>query len=81
MSTTIDIKEVVKEKYGQAASRVTAGKSDCCGSVSPLASSCDPITSKLYSLAESVSLVSNAVEFDAAYTVCDLVEREGRSAC
>ncbi len=30
MSTT-DIKEVVKEKYGQAALRVTTGGSSCCG--------------------------------------------------
>jgi hypothetical protein len=30
MSST-DIKEVVKEKYGQAALRVTSGGSSCCG--------------------------------------------------
>jgi len=41
-----DIKEVVKEKYGQAALRVTSGGSSCCGA----APSCgrDPITSNLY---------------------------------
>jgi arsenite methyltransferase len=42
-----DIKDVVKEKYGQAALRVKSGGSSCCGASS---SSCcdDPITSNLY---------------------------------
>jgi arsenite methyltransferase len=40
-----DIKEAVKEKYGQVALRVKSGSS-CCGSSA--ASGCDPITSKLY---------------------------------
>ena len=61
MSTTVNVKEVVKEKYGQAASRVTSGTSGCCGSGSALASSCDPITSKLYSLEESAALPEKAV--------------------
>jgi SAM-dependent methyltransferase len=44
-----DIKEVVKEKYGQAALRVTSGGSSCCGA-SPVSGvgCCDPITSNLY---------------------------------
>jgi len=47
MSTT-DIKEVVKEKYGQAALRVTTGGSSCCGA-NPANPECwDPITSNLY---------------------------------
>ncbi len=29
--SSADIKEVVKEKYGQAALRVTSGGSSCCG--------------------------------------------------
>src|SRR5580698_975619 len=41
-----DIKEVVKEKYGQAALRVKEGGSSCCGA-SP-SCGCDPITSNLY---------------------------------
>ena len=46
MST--DIKEVVKEKYGAAALRVTSGGSSCCGSA-PRGGGCsDPITSNLY---------------------------------
>jgi len=44
-----DIKEVVKEKYGQAALRVTTGGSSCCGASANLdGCSVDPITSNLY---------------------------------
>ena len=42
-----DIKEVVKEKYGQAALRVGSGGSSCCGATSSTGC-CDPITSNLY---------------------------------
>src|SRR6202034_2043492 len=41
MNTT-DIKEVVKEKYGQAALRVTAGGSSCCGATAS-SGCCDPV--------------------------------------
>jgi len=48
MSTTeTDIKEVVKQKYGEAALRVKTGGSSCCGAA-PATSCCDPITSDLY---------------------------------
>jgi SAM-dependent methyltransferase len=60
MSTT-DIREVVKERYGQAASQVRSGKATCCGSGSALASSCDPITSSLYSQEETGAVPENAV--------------------
>jgi SAM-dependent methyltransferase len=60
-TTTTDIKEVVKEKYGQAASRLTSGKTGCCGSGSALASSCDPITSQLYSSEESCAVPETAM--------------------
>lgn len=43
-----DIREVVKEKYGQAALRVTRGGSSCCGAAPAGISGCDPITSNLY---------------------------------
>jgi 2-polyprenyl-3-methyl-5-hydroxy-6-metoxy-1,4-benzoquinol methylase len=46
MSTT-DIKKVVKERYGQAALRVTTGGSSCCGATSGQGCA-DPITSNLY---------------------------------
>src|SRR5215472_15235987 len=42
-----NIKEVVKDKYGQAALRAKSGGSSCCGA-SPLSGCCDPITSNLY---------------------------------
>ena len=42
-----NVKEAVKEKYGQAALRATTGGSSCCGS-SPSSGSNDPITSNLY---------------------------------
>jgi arsenite methyltransferase len=60
MSTT-DIKEVVKEKYGQAAARVQAGKSTCCSGPSSLEACCDPITSKLYSAEEGANVPQEAL--------------------
>src|SRR5437763_1949853 len=47
MSST-DIKNVVKEKYAQAALRVKSGGSSCCGATAASGLSCDPITSNLY---------------------------------
>jgi 2-polyprenyl-3-methyl-5-hydroxy-6-metoxy-1,4-benzoquinol methylase len=47
MSTT-DIKQVMKEKYGEAALRVTTGGSSCCGATAASSDCCDPITSNLY---------------------------------
>ncbi len=53
---TANIKEIVKERYGQAALRATTGGSSCCGAA-PATSCCggsaDPITSNLYSESES----------------------------
>jgi arsenite methyltransferase len=42
------IKEIVKEKYGQAALRAGAGGSSCCGAEPANECACDPITSNLY---------------------------------
>ncbi|MGH7374628.1 MAG: arsenite methyltransferase [Candidatus Rokuibacteriota bacterium] len=53
-----DIKQVVKEKYAQAALRVTGAGSSCCGSASTR--ECDPITSNLYSEAEAAALPAAA---------------------
>jgi arsenite methyltransferase len=47
-----NMKEVIKEKYGQAASRVQSGGSSCCGA-SEATGSCDPITSNLYDAAQA----------------------------
>ena len=44
-----DIKDVVKEKYGQAALRAKSGQGNsCCGAGSAADACCDPITSNLY---------------------------------
>ena len=51
-----DIKQVVKERYGQAALRVAAGGSACCGSGSER----DPVTSNLYSASETACLPGEA---------------------
>jgi arsenite methyltransferase len=52
MSST-DIKDVVKEKYGQAALRVTSGGSSCCGASASSGLGCDPITTNLYDAAQA----------------------------
>jgi arsenite methyltransferase len=56
-----DIKEVVKEKYGQAALRVTAGgSSSCCGA--SVNNCCDdPITSNLYDALQSNQIPEEAL--------------------
>src|ERR1700683_496454 len=59
MSTT-DIKEVVKEKYGQAALRVKAGGSSCCGATAG-SGCCDPITSNLYDATQAGQIPEEAM--------------------
>lgn len=45
----MEVKETVREKYGEAARRVTTGGSNaCCGASAAFESCCDPITSNLY---------------------------------
>src|ERR1700732_2124523 len=60
MSTT-DIKEVVKEKYGQAALRVTTGGSSCCGATASSGLNCDPITSDLYDSSQAGQIPEEAL--------------------
>src|SRR6202789_688109 len=55
-----DIKEVVKEKYGQAALRVTSGGSSCCGANSAT-ECCDPITSNLYDSSQAGQIPEEAL--------------------
>lgn len=57
----MEIKEVVREKYGQAALRVNAGGSSCCGASAALDGCCDPITSNLYDAAQTGDLPAEAV--------------------
>ncbi len=55
-----DIKEVVRQKYGEAALRVTTGGSSCCGSSS--ATGCgDPITSNLYDSSQAGEIPEEAL--------------------
>ena len=68
MSET-NIKETVKEKYGEAARRVTEGTglpADCCSQTScctgAAAPSCDPITSNLYADEQTKELPEAAVK-------------------
>jgi arsenite methyltransferase len=58
MST--DIKEVVKEKYGQAALRVTSGGSSCCGTTASIGG-CDPITTNLYDSSQAGQIPEEAL--------------------
>jgi len=57
-----DIKEVVKEKYGQAALRVSTGGSSCCGASGALEGCCDPITSNLYDSAQQGEIPEAALK-------------------
>src|ERR1700688_58196 len=79
-----DIKEVVKEKYGQAALRVGSGGSSCCGATSSTGY-CDPITSNLYDSSQAQQIPEEAllaslgcgnptalVQLNAGETVLDL---------
>jgi len=54
-----DIKEAVKEKYGQAAQRVTSGSG--CGIPSAAENCCDPITANLYDVSQISQLPEEAV--------------------
>src|SRR5262249_47520166 len=62
--STENITDVVKEKYGQAALRVTKGQgSACCGSAPSSVSGCaDPITSGLYDAGQTEILPDDAVK-------------------
>jgi arsenite methyltransferase len=57
---TENIKEIVKQKYGQAALRVVTGGSSCCGSSAETGSK-DPITSNLYEESQTSDLPQEAV--------------------
>ena len=81
------IRELVKEKYGEAAARAKSGGSSCCGA-SPALMNVDPITSNLYSDQERQGLPADAVaaslgcgnptalaELHAGETVLDMTEQ------
>src|SRR3989441_7975249 len=55
-----EIKEIVKEKYAEAARRVAGGGKACCGGAAETGHD-DPITSNLYSENETAGLPEEAV--------------------
>jgi arsenite methyltransferase len=58
----MEVKEIVKEKYGEAARRVTSGGTNgCCGATSALEGCCDPITSNLYDDAQTGQIPEEAL--------------------
>ncbi len=65
----MELKEIVKERYGEAARRVSAGEglpADCCSTTSccsgSAAASCDPITSNLYDDGQAGEIPENALK-------------------
>lgn len=59
--STSNIQEVVQEKYGQAALRVTTGGSSCCGAAGALEGCVDPITSNLYDAGQIGQIPETAI--------------------
>lgn len=63
--SNVDIKEVVKEKYGQAALRVKEGSAaSCCGTSASVSSGCgcsDPITANLYDTTQTGQIPEEAL--------------------
>ena len=57
----MDVKEQVREKYGQAALRVKTGGSSCCGSAPSSTGCVDPITSNLYDSGQTGAIPEEAV--------------------
>jgi arsenite methyltransferase len=61
MSTSAaDIKQVVKQKHGEAALRVKTGGSSCCGATASIGG-CDPITTNLYDSAQAGQIPEEAL--------------------
>src|SRR4030095_11122092 len=59
----VNIKEVVKEKYGQAALRVLSDSpTSCCGSTTTCGTNIDPITSRLYDAQQTAQIPEEALK-------------------
>jgi arsenite methyltransferase len=58
--TEPNIRDAVKEKYGNAALPAASGGSSCCGAA-PATNCCDPITSNLYDSAQSGQVPAEAL--------------------
>ncbi len=59
-ANSTDIKQVVKQKYGEAALRVKSGGSSCCGASASMGG-CDPITANLYDAAQAGQIPEEAL--------------------
>jgi SAM-dependent methyltransferase len=57
----MEIKEIVKEKYGEAALRVNAGAANSCCGGAAFNGGCDPITANLYEQAQTETLPAEAL--------------------
>jgi arsenite methyltransferase len=55
-----NIREVVRQKYGEAALRVQSGGSSCCGAAASTGC-CDPITTNLYNAAQAGQIPEEAL--------------------
>ena len=62
MSASSDLKDIVREKYGQAALKAKTGQSSCCGSAPSSSSCCDPITSNLYDAGQAGEIPDAALK-------------------
>jgi SAM-dependent methyltransferase len=80
-----DVKQLVREKYGEAARRVGTGEGACCGTSPASNGCCDPVTSNLYDASQVGSIPEEAAlaslgcgnptalaELQAGETVLDL---------
>jgi arsenite methyltransferase len=57
-----DIRQLVKQKYGEAALRMKSGGSSSCCGASAATSCCDPITSNLYDGAQAAQIPQEALQ-------------------
>jgi arsenite methyltransferase len=57
----MELKETVREKYGEAALRVKTGGSSCCGAAPGALGCVDPITSNLYDASQTGAIPEEAV--------------------
>ncbi len=86
MNSETPVKDIVRQRYGEAAARVTQGAGNsCCGGASAALGGCDPITSNLYDEAQAGAVPEAAMlaslgcgnptalaELQAGETVLDL---------
>ncbi|MBW6495027.1 MAG: arsenite methyltransferase [Burkholderiaceae bacterium] len=62
MSTNTPVKDIVRQRYGEAAQRVSQGAGgSCCGGASTALGGCDPITSNLYDPAQAGAVPETAM--------------------